>query len=65
MYEDYFGLERPPFKITPDTSLFYDSGKRGDILADGCSVDLGERLDERPDRQQTATADQDVDLDFE
>jgi len=33
MYEDYFGLERPPFRITPDTSLFYDGGKRGDILA--------------------------------
>ena len=32
MYEEYFGLERPPFKITPDTSLFYDGGKRGDIL---------------------------------
>jgi len=33
MYEDYFGLERPPFRITPDTSLFYEGGKRGDILA--------------------------------
>ena len=33
MYEDYFGLERSPFKITPDTSLFYEGGKRGDILA--------------------------------
>ncbi|MDJ0778489.1 MAG: AAA family ATPase [Gammaproteobacteria bacterium] len=33
MYEDYFGLDRPPFKITPDTSLFYEGGKRGDILA--------------------------------
>jgi MSHA biogenesis protein MshM len=33
MYEDYFGLERPPFKITPDTSLFYDGGQRGDIHA--------------------------------
>jgi MSHA biogenesis protein MshM len=32
MYEDYFGLERSPFKITPDTSLFYEGGKRGDIL---------------------------------
>ena len=32
MYEQYFGLNRPPFKITPDTSLFYDGGKRGDIL---------------------------------
>ena len=33
MYEDSFGLERPPFKITPDTSLFFEGGKRGDILA--------------------------------
>jgi len=33
MYEEYFGLERPPFKITPDTSLFYEGGKRGDIIA--------------------------------
>ena len=32
MYEEYFGLERPPFKITPDTSLFFEGGKRGDIL---------------------------------
>lgn len=32
MYEEYFGLNRPPFKITPDTSLFYDGGNRGDIL---------------------------------
>lgn len=32
MYEEYFGLKRSPFKITPDTSLFYDGGHRGDIL---------------------------------
>ncbi|MCP4188426.1 MAG: AAA family ATPase [Gammaproteobacteria bacterium] len=32
MYEAHFGLKRSPFKITPDTSLFYDGGKRGDIL---------------------------------
>jgi len=32
MYEQYFGLNRPPFKITPDTSLFFGGGKRGDIL---------------------------------
>lgn len=32
MYEEYFGLNRPPFRITPDTSLFYDGGHRGDIL---------------------------------
>ena len=33
MYEEYFGLNRPPFRITPDTSLFYEGGRRGDILA--------------------------------
>ena len=32
MYEEYFGLERPPFKISPDTNLFYEGGNRGDIL---------------------------------
>jgi len=32
MYEQFFGLDRQPFKITPDTSLFYDGGHRGDIL---------------------------------
>ncbi len=32
MYEQFFGLKRPPFKITPDTSLFYDGGRRGDVL---------------------------------
>ena len=32
MYEQFFGLNRPPFKITPDTSLFYDGGRRGDVL---------------------------------
>jgi len=32
MYENYFGLKRPPFKISPDTSLFFKGGKRGDIL---------------------------------
>lgn len=32
MYEEFFGLKRPPFRITPDTSLFYEGGHRGDIL---------------------------------
>ena len=32
MYEEYFGLNRQPFRITPDTSLFFDGGNRGDIL---------------------------------
>jgi MSHA biogenesis protein MshM len=32
MYLEHFGLERPPFKITPDTSLFYAGSKRGAAL---------------------------------
>ncbi len=32
MYHDHFGLDEPPFKITPDTRLFYEGGRRGDIL---------------------------------
>lgn len=29
MYQDYFSLERHPFRITPDTSLFYSGDDRG------------------------------------
>lgn len=32
MYYDYFGLTNPPFKITPDTRLFFPGGKRGAVL---------------------------------
>lgn len=32
MYYDYFGLNQPPFRITPDTSLFFPGGDRGAIL---------------------------------
>lgn len=32
MYLKHFGLERSPFKITPDTSLFYEGGNRGAAL---------------------------------
>ncbi|MCG8325595.1 MAG: AAA family ATPase [Thiotrichales bacterium] len=32
MYLEYFGLSQPPFKITPDTNLFYSGGNRGAIL---------------------------------
>ena len=32
MYQEHYGLERPPFKITPDTSLFYEGNKRGAAL---------------------------------
>lgn len=33
MYLDYFGLERPPFQITPDTSQFYGGSERSTALA--------------------------------
>ncbi|MDH5425005.1 MAG: AAA family ATPase [Gammaproteobacteria bacterium] len=32
MYLKHFGLERSPYKITPDTSLFYEGGNRGAAL---------------------------------
>lgn len=32
MYYEYFGLKQPPFRITPDTSLFFPGGDRGAIL---------------------------------
>ncbi len=32
MYYEYFGLKQPPFKITPDPSLFFPGGDRGAIL---------------------------------
>lgn len=32
MYYGYFGLKQPPFKITPDTHLFFPGGNRGPIL---------------------------------
>lgn len=32
MYYEHFGLKRPPFKITPNTNIFYEGGKRGLIL---------------------------------
>ena len=32
MYYEYFGLKQPPFKITPDTSMFFPGGNRGAVL---------------------------------
>jgi len=32
MYLEHYGLDRSPFKITPDTSLFYKGNKRGAAL---------------------------------
>jgi type II secretory pathway predicted ATPase ExeA len=32
MYNEHFGLTQAPFRITPDTGLFYTGGGRGDVL---------------------------------
>lgn len=32
LYQEYFGLQASPFKITPDTQLFYTGGERGLVL---------------------------------
>jgi type II secretory pathway predicted ATPase ExeA/septal ring-binding cell division protein DamX len=32
MYYEFFGLHEPPFRITPDTRLFFPGGSRGAIL---------------------------------
>jgi len=32
MYYAHFGLKEPPFKITPNTEVFYSGGKRGAVL---------------------------------
>ncbi|HWQ38583.1 MAG TPA: AAA family ATPase [Burkholderiales bacterium] len=32
MYYAFFGLSHPPFKITPDTEVFFEGGNRGAIL---------------------------------
>ncbi|HCA26948.1 MAG TPA: ATPase, partial [Betaproteobacteria bacterium] len=32
MYHDFFGIDAPPFKITPNLGLFYSGGNRGAIL---------------------------------
>ena len=33
LYLDHFGLNKPPFKITPDLDFFFSGGRRGDILS--------------------------------
>ena len=32
MYYSHFGLKEPPFKITPNTEVFYTGGNRGAVL---------------------------------
>lgn len=33
LYLDHFGLNKPPFQITPDLDFFFAGGRRGDILS--------------------------------
>lgn len=32
LYLNHFGLEKPPFQITPDTDFFFSGSHRGDVL---------------------------------
>jgi len=32
MYNEHFGLQQAPFRITPDTRIFYPGGGRGEVL---------------------------------
>jgi len=36
MYLEYFGLDKPPFRITPDTQVFFGGGDRGLTLNGLC-----------------------------
>ncbi len=45
MYLEHFGLDRPPFRITPDTRVFYEGGERGAVLeALAWAVENGEGI---------------------
>lgn len=45
MYLDYFGLEKSPFRITPDTHLFFDGCDRGAVLHTLCyAIEQGEGI---------------------
>lgn len=45
MYLEHFGLDQPPFRITPDTRVFYEGGDRGAVLeALAWAVENGEGI---------------------
>ena len=45
MYLEHFGLEQAPFRITPDTRVFYSGGDRGAVLeALAWAVESGEGI---------------------
>lgn len=33
LYQQFFGLHKPPFQITPDTDYFFPGGHRGELLS--------------------------------
>ncbi len=45
MYLDFYGLKKPPFKITPDTKLFFEGSDRGAVLHGlSYAIDSGEGI---------------------
>jgi len=45
MYLEYFGLDKPPFRITPDTQAFFGGGERGLTLNALCyAISNGEGI---------------------
>lgn len=45
MYLDFFGLHKPPFRITPDTRVFFEGCDRGAALHALCyAIDQGEGI---------------------
>ncbi|MGE0485206.1 MAG: ExeA family protein [Gammaproteobacteria bacterium] len=45
MYEQHFGLDKPPFRITPDPEFFFPGGNRGAVLEALCyAVTRGEGI---------------------
>lgn len=45
MYLDFFGLKKAPFKITPDTRLFFEGSDRGAVLHTLCyAITQGEGI---------------------
>lgn len=45
MYLEFFGLTKPPFRITPDTQVFFEGSERGATLQALCySIATGEGI---------------------
>ena len=45
MYLEFFGLHKPPFRITPDTHAFFEGSDRGALLNALCyAISQGEGI---------------------